>query len=299
LLAIARSLELDDLQHIYLRSYSSGCISILVLLFVGSVPIFLKRTMMPIYVLLVSIVLAQVLVPSGFNRLADYISPVYIICVFLVIRYYRNLPAPKKGARIYELPKKNIPWQDRFLGTWEKIERPGFKEVIESTVTFVCKHRKYVYTRIVLVVYVIVWSFVVCVQFAVWMGQSQFVAGLAEKQRSGNVIQYQDDSKKMIKIDITGVPAQPGSWVEVGKDKAPAVGKDPRGNPVLDTIWFNEEEKKLYRVLKSPQDVPKDAACETTQIREMTDDDKMIATVTCTRLKDNQTKGFKTIFVRA
>jgi hypothetical protein len=130
------------------------------------------------------------------------------------------------------------------------------------------------------------------------MGQSSFIAGLADKQRFGNVIQFQDESRKVIKIDITGVPAQAGTWVEVGKDKQATDGKDPRGNPIIDKIWFDDDEKKIYRSIKSLPDAPTSSATDVMQIREITDDDKLIVTVSCTRRSDNQTVGFKAIFVR-
>lgn len=137
---------------------------------------------------------------------------------------------------------------------------------------------------------------VVLLQFAIFMGQNSFVAGIAEKQPFGNIIQFQDDSRKFIKIDITGTPAQPGTWVEVG---GPGVEtKDPKGNPVIDKIWFNEDEKKLYRSLSAPKDAPVSWATDVVQIREITDDDKLVITATLTRRSDGKSGGFKAVFVR-
>jgi hypothetical protein len=101
----------------------------------------------------------------------------------------------------------------------------------------------------------------------------------------------------VIKIDLTGVPAHPGTWVEVGG--AGVETKDPKNNPIIDTIWFNEEEKKLYRKLSAPEGAPLSWATDVIQIREITDDDKMIATATMTRRSDGKSCGFKAIFVRA
>jgi hypothetical protein len=218
--------------------------------------------MSTLYVILGGIVVAQFLAPDGFNRFSDYLAPFYAIIVLAAIQYYRRQPPPKKIDRNYTLAKKEIPWQQKFVGTWDKTERPGFKE------------------------------------FAIFMGQNSFVAGMAEKQPFGNIIQFQDETRKVIKIDITGVPAQPGAWVEMGQDKPGTETKDPKGNPTIDKIWFNEEEKKLYRTLSAPPDAPTSWATDVVQIREITEDDKLVITATLTRRSDGKSGGFKAIFVR-
>jgi hypothetical protein len=88
-----------------------------------------STVVMSIYAFLGGGLMAQLFNPAGFNKLSDFVSPLYVLAVIAIIHYYRNLPPPKTGARIYEIPKKDAPWQDRFVGTWDKIDRPGFKEV--------------------------------------------------------------------------------------------------------------------------------------------------------------------------
>lgn len=82
------------------------------------------------------IVLAQVLAPENFNRFIDYLAPVYLLLVtLLVIVFARNsTAAAAKKDRVYAVKKKQpqgkeISWKQKFIGVWEKIERPGFKEV--------------------------------------------------------------------------------------------------------------------------------------------------------------------------
>ena len=128
------------------------------------------------------------------------------------------------------------------------------------------------------------------------MGQSSMIAGFAEAQPFGNVIQFQDPSEKFIKIDITGVPAQPGTWVELGGSGVET--KDAKGNPVIDKIWWNEEEKKLYRSLCHLENAPMSFAADVTQIREISDDDRLLVTAVLTRRKDGLSSGFKAVFKR-
>jgi hypothetical protein len=82
-----------------------------------------------LYVVVGCVAAAQFFSPDSFNQFSDYLSPVYALLILAIIRYYRNLPLPKRNDRVYELAKKDIPWQQKFVGTWDKIERPGFKEV--------------------------------------------------------------------------------------------------------------------------------------------------------------------------
>ena len=128
------------------------------------------------------------------------------------------------------------------------------------------------------------------------MGQSSMIAGYAEGQPSANIIQFQDPSEKVIKIDITGVPAQAGTWVELGG--AGSETKDNKGNAVIDKIWWNEEEKKLYRSISHLENAPLSYAADVLQIREITDDDRLIAQMTLTRRKDGLSAGFKAFFKR-
>lgn len=126
------------------------------------------------------------------------------------------------------------------------------------------------------------------------MGQNSFVASIAEKQAYGNVIQYQDGNEKIMKVDMTGIPALAGVWVEVGGPGTET--KDAKGLPIIDRIWWDEENMKLMRTIMAPEGVAD--SVDATQTREITADDKLVATVSVRRRSDNATCAFKAIFKR-
>lgn len=76
---------------------------------------------------------------SSFNRFFDFFVPVYTIAViaFLVAlarKKKAEAPEADASARVYALKKKakteNLSWKQKFVGTWAKIERKGFYEVL-------------------------------------------------------------------------------------------------------------------------------------------------------------------------
>ena len=85
--------------------------------------------MSALYGILGGVVLAHILSPENFNKASDYFSPLYAIAVIVIIVAYKRRPIPKKQERVYTLEKKELTWKQKFIGTWEKTERPGFKEV--------------------------------------------------------------------------------------------------------------------------------------------------------------------------
>lgn len=126
------------------------------------------------------------------------------------------------------------------------------------------------------------------------MGQSSFIAGIAEGKPFGNIISFQDSTEKSIKIETTGIPQQPCEWMELGGPGVP--NKDGRGQAIIDKAWFDEGEQKLYRVFQSVEGIAD--PYEVTQTREMAPDGKLIANVTMVKKKDNSSASFKTVFKR-
>jgi hypothetical protein len=108
------------------------------------------------------------------------------------------------------------------------------------------------------------------------------------------VISFRDASEKEMKIDMTGTPAQPGVWCELGAPEIEA--KDPKGKLIMDKLWWDEPGKKLYRSLNSPADDPNGQ--DLVQVREILPDGRMACYSRVVRRKDGQSCEFKSFFKR-
>lgn len=75
--------------------------------------------------------------PDSFNQVFDGVTFIYIVGVLVALNYYRkhsiaaNEEAEAAEKRTYTWKKrsKNLTWQQKFSGTWSKIERTNFYEV--------------------------------------------------------------------------------------------------------------------------------------------------------------------------
>lgn len=217
------------------------------------------------------LVATQIFFPDVLNQIVDKMIPFYtIFAMILIVVYFRRYSSQERNDRTYTVAKKQkesdepkIITPASFVANWDKIERPGFKE------------------------------------FAIFMGQNSFVAGMAEKQPFGNSIQMKEENgKTWIKIDFTGIPSQSFMWCELGKDaNAPiSEGKDKDGSVIYEKFWWIEEEKKLMRVVSHAEGNPKGLLA--TQERIITPDDKMIARVEAMKMNDKSSAKFTTTFVR-
>lgn len=88
-------------------------------------------------------VLAHILAPENFGRLADLVVPVYtILAIAILVSFSKNVESrSEKKEQNYVLKKSGaeeaLTWKQKFIGNWEKTERPGFKEVTSAVEFFV------------------------------------------------------------------------------------------------------------------------------------------------------------------
>lgn len=189
--------------------------------------------------------------PSKFNLVFDFISPVYTIAVlFLIVKAYRTgvTKSSSHERKTYSLSKNNKQtpgnWKRAFEGKWDLLNRTGWKE------------------------------------FAIFMGKSSFVAGLANAQPFGQIISYKSkDNESEMKIDATGVPANDGPWVVIGGPQSPT---KQDGKAVLEKMTWDEENKKLIRIRESTE-----GGYINYQERYINEQGHLIIDVTYTRTKDN------------
>jgi hypothetical protein len=118
-------------------------------------------------------------------------------------------------------------------------------------------------------------------EFAIFMGKSSFVAGLANAQPFGQIISYKSkDNETEMKIDATGVPANDGPWVVIGGGQS-ATKQDNKA--VLENMIWDEENKKLIRVRESTE-----GGYVNYQERYINEQGNLVIDVTYTRTKDNE-----------
>ena len=85
-----------------------------------------------------SLGLAQIFYPTVVNQVADIVVPLYTVLVLVAIISYarRVATAEPKKDRVYSLSKKKQTSEQKeitihsFAGTWDKVDRPGFKEFL-------------------------------------------------------------------------------------------------------------------------------------------------------------------------
>lgn len=161
---------------------------------------------------------AHVFASDGLNNSIKYISPIYTIFAILIIVYFHknkeDISIPKE-KKVYELAKGPPNWKRAFAGTWEMQNRVGMKEL------------------------------------AIFLGKSNFVAGMADKQPFTNFIYFKDSTNEdCLKMDTKGVPAQEGVWCIIGGE---GVETSQEGKAVIESQTWNEEKKSHCRMRESKE----------------------------------------------
>jgi hypothetical protein len=79
--------------------------------------------------------------PSSFNHVFDYITIGYTVFVvlFLIVAKKRLSEKKEEGednkkAYVWKKKSKILTWQQKYTGTWEKLERTNFYEVNSSAI---------------------------------------------------------------------------------------------------------------------------------------------------------------------
>jgi hypothetical protein len=108
-----------------------------------------------LYSVIISLVIAQIYAPQFFDKLVAHLVPLYAVGVIVVfVTFFRSDRTKGSSTRpeyVYRKPGTQKPaktgtaavssssssssssnggnWKHQFVGTWDKTERPGFKEV--------------------------------------------------------------------------------------------------------------------------------------------------------------------------
>ena len=97
---------------------------------------------------------------------------------------------------------------------------------------------------------------------------------------------------------MTGVPSQPGSWCEIGSDESVAAveTKGVDGSMLQEKVWWNADDKKLFRTLEHSESNPKGVLSK--QVREISPDGKMYIAASAQKISDKSSASFTVILKR-